>query len=328
MQPSWSAITTAAGTEDIRCEVKVAELRGKEFSEIALHAASIPHMKLLEAGLVLRKDLGSGNQSSVHSAWKIRDDCLRCIKRFSKATTTPSSLEFLKEEYRIMVEVGTHPCVTQAFQIFQDDSFFYIELPLYRGGDFSALKQNAVMSGACCDQVWWTSVFQQALRGLAHLHSHDFIHCDVKEPNLMVKTENYQRPEVVLIDFGIAQAANTKRTTIYGTPGYIAPEVWDTKTWTPKGDAFSLGVVIVQIMTGKVPDTSRQCYGVFTENTKTLSDIKWATKTRNPDLRSMIACGKRLQDLTEHLLMKDVAQRTTVPEALAFLESESTLEFL
>jgi serine/threonine protein kinase len=140
----------------------------------------------------------------------------------------------------------------------------------------------------------------------------------------MLKTDNYHKPEVVLIDFGIAQEAHATRAAIYGTPGYIAPEVWDTKTWTPKGDAFSLGVVIFQIMTGTVPDTSRKCFGVFTENTKTLVDIKWATKTRKPDVRSMIACGKRLQDLTVYLLIKDAAERLSVPAALACLESEST----
>jgi serine/threonine protein kinase len=147
------------------------------------------------------------------------------------------------------------------------------------------------------------------------------MHCDVKEPNLMVKTDNYHEPEVVLIDFGIVQAANTKRTAIYGTPGYIAPEVWDTRMWTPQVDAFSLGVVILQVMTGKVPDSSRPCCGVFTENTKTLRDIKIATQTRKPDVGSMIACGTRLRILTEGFLLKEASCRGTVPEALAFLSS-------
>jgi serine/threonine protein kinase len=321
-------ITTAVGTEDIESELTVVDQRKKESSELTLHDASIPEMTLIEAGLELRYELVEGNQSSVQSAWKIRDGSSRCIKRFDKTAGTRSSLEFLKEEYRIMMEMGSHPCVTQAFQMFQDDSFVYIELPLYRGCDFSKLKKKAVRAGVCCDQVWWTTVFLQALRGLAHLHSHEFIHCDVKEPNLMIKTGNYHEPEVVLIDFGIVQAADAKRTAIYGTPGYIPPEVWDTRTWTAKGDAFSLGVVILQIMIDKIPDIKVSCYGVFTENTKSLADIKAATKTRMPLLNTQatceeFACGTRLRVLTQKLLMKEAAERISVSEALAWLELEA-----
>jgi serine/threonine protein kinase len=312
-------MSTAASTEDSESEGKVVEVK-KESSKIALHDASIPEMTLTEAGLELRYDMGCGNESSVHSAWKIRGGSSRCIKRFDKTASTQNSLDFLKEEYRAMVEMGSHPCVQQAFQIFQDDSFVYIELPLYRGGNFSRLKQNAVSSGVRCNQAWWTNVFLQALRGLSHVHSHEFIHCDVKEPNLMVKTDNYHKPEVVLIDFGIVQRADTKRTAIYGTPGYIPPEVWDTKTWSPVGDAFSLGVVILQMVIGKVPDKSVPLYGVFTENAKTFSDVKVATQTRKPDLSSMELCGTRLRILTEQLLMKDPAERVKVFEALAYLE--------
>jgi serine/threonine protein kinase len=313
-------ITTLVGTEDIESELKMVDQRKKEFSDVALHDASIPEMTLLEVGLVLRNRLGIGSQSEVFSAWKITDGSFTSIKRLNKATTTESSLQFLKEEYRVMKEVGSHPCITEAFQIFQDDSFVYIQLPIYHGGDFSKLKQNAIRAGVSCGRVWWTRIFQQALRGLAHLHSHEFVHCDVKEPNLMVKTDNYLEPEVVLIDFGIVQASGAKRTAIYGTPGYIPPEVWDTKTWTPQGDAFSLGVVILQMVIGKVPDISVPSHGVFTENAKNYADVKVATQTRKPDLSSMGLCGTRLRVLTEQLLMKDPLERVRVSEALAFLE--------
>jgi serine/threonine protein kinase len=320
---SLSALSTAAGTEGIQSKANSSRTASKETSEVAVQDASIAKKTVSEAGLVLRQELGNGSQSSVHSAWKIKDGSFRCIKRFDKEKATQSSLGFLKEEYRVMVEVGQHPCVTEAFQLFQDDLFFYIELPLYKGGDFSQLKQNATKAGVCCNEAWWSNVFQQALQGLAHLHGKGYMHCDVKEPNLMIKNDNYHEPEVVLIDLGIVQKADEKRTAIYGTPGYIAPEVWDTKEWTPQGDAFSFGVVILQMMTGKVPDPSRPQNGVFTENTKNLKDVKVATKTRKPDVSKMIACGTRLRILTEHLLTKEAICRTTVSEALAFLESET-----
>jgi serine/threonine protein kinase len=316
---SMSVITTA-------CTEAPDTPRGakKKRSEVVPHDIAIPEMTLLEAGLQIEKELGTGNQSSVHLASKLMDGSFTgmliegntCIKRFDKADCTPSSLTFLKEEFWATREFGSHPCITDAYQIFQDDSFFYIELPLFQGGDFIKLKQNATNSGACCDDNWWMTVFKQAMQGLAHLHEHGFMHCDVKEPNLMLKTDNYQEPEVVLIDLGIVQPANVKRSAIFGTPGYIPPEVWDTKVWTPQGDAFSLGVVVLQMMIDKVPDSDRPRCGIFTENTETFKDIRDATQTRDPQVSSMVGCGVRLQELATQLLIKDPAQRPNVAEAL------------
>jgi len=138
----------------------------------------------------------------------------------------------------------------------------------------------------------------------------------------MLKTEDYREPEVVLNDFGIVQAADAKRTAIFGTPGYIAPEVWNTKVCTPQSDAFSFGVVILQILTDRVPDRHRPRCGIFTENTKTFSDIKVATQTREAQISLPVEYGARLQELTSKLLVKGSAQRPTVSEALSFLESE------
>jgi len=301
------------------------ESSSSEGSEAVPHEASIPEMTLLQAGLELRQELGHGNQSSVHLAFAKTKGVLSCIKRFRKSASTPSSLEFMRDEYRVMQEVGMHPSIAQALRIFQDTTSFYIELPLYTGGDFRTLKRNALESGACSNDRWWDGIVGQILQGLSHLHGYGFVHCDVKESNLMLKTDNYHEPEAVLIDFGVVQALDAKRTAVFGTPGYIAPEVWDTKLWTPRADAFSLGVVILQIMLDRVPDSHRPRCGIFTENTQTFKDIKAATQTREPDLSGIRASfGKRLRqltELTEKLLVKDPSKRPSAIEASAILES-------
>jgi serine/threonine protein kinase len=316
-----SAITTALGTDVDQDRIKQVK---KEFlsgtAVVESQELPIPEMSLIEAGIELQKELGHGNQSSVFAASKVIGRGFSCVKRFEKANSTPINLAFLRDEYKVMEKVGSHPRIAEAFQIFQDSSFFYIELALYRGGDFTSLRHNAVESGACCNEAWWKNIFRQTLQGLSHLHSHGFMHCDIKEPNLMLKTQNYDEPEVVLIDFGVAQAEGVQRIAIFGTPGYIAPEVWDTKVWTPKGDVFSFGVVMLQMMSDRVPREHGPRCGVFTENTKSYNDIKVATRTRVPDMSSMVACGTHLRRLTEKLLTKDSAQRPNASEALSFLE--------
>jgi len=320
-----SVSSMAMGIELLASPVKDSATPESNSSEAVPHEASIPEMTLLQAGLELRQELGHGNQSSVHLAFAKTKGVLSCIKRFSKSASTPSSVEFMKDEYRVMQEVGMHPSIAQAFRIFQDSTFFYIELSLYTGGDFRTLKRNALESGACSNDRWWNGIVGQILQGLSHLHRYGFVHCDVKESNLMLKTDNYHEPEAVLIDFGVVQALDAKRMAVFGTPGYIAPEVWDTKLWTPRADAFSLGVVILQIMLDRVPDSHRPRCGIFTESTQTFKDIKAATQTREPDLSGIRAsCGKRLRqltELTEKLLVKDPSKRPSAIEASAILES-------
>jgi serine/threonine protein kinase len=127
------------------------------------------------------------------------------------------------------------------------------------------------------------------------------MHCDIKEPNIMLKEEDLQEPEAVIIDLGVAQLASVKRTVIYGTPGYIPPEVWEGKNWYPSSDMFSLGVVIVQVLIGKA--------GIFTENTRTFKDVMKATRARLPPFELMPLEFPTLRWVAENLLAKDPQDR-------------------
>jgi serine/threonine protein kinase len=140
------------------------------------------------------------------------------------------------------------------------------------------------------------------------MHSQGVAHCDIKEPNIMLRTEDLQEPEVVIIDLGVAQRSTETRSVIYGTPGYIAPEVWETKNWCPESDMFSFGVVVVQMLLGKI--------GIFTENTITFQDIKDATNNRVPPFELMPIEFPSFRDLAKRLLAKDLNARPTAAKML------------
>jgi serine/threonine protein kinase len=281
------------------------------------YEADIVESTLLGAGLHIQEELGRGNQSSVHLAKHLRKGTYRCVKRFDKKTITASAYDFMKAEYGTLQRVGGHPHVAEAFSMFQDAEFFYIELAYYKGGDFTMAKHNAHVAGVSLDADWWSGVFTQCFEALAHLHGHGVTHCDVKEPNLMFKTDKFDEPSVVLIDFGVAQSAQDERIVIYGTPGYIAPEVWATKNWQPESDMFSLGVVILQILADRVPDEKDPRRGIFVEGTASLREIKVATQTREPPFAAMPRCHGQLELLARVLLAKDPAQRPTAAQALS-----------
>lgn len=70
----------------------------------------------------------------------------------------------------------------------------------------------------------------------------------------MLKTEDYSSPECVIIDFGLAQHDADYKQQICGTPGYIPPETWQFMKWFPRGDTFSMGVTMLQLVIDQIPE--------------------------------------------------------------------------
>jgi len=218
------------------------------------------------------------------------------------------AFELFKSEVELMSDLGEHPNIGNVIEVFQDPCSYHLVQPYYCGGNLEGLKTRAVCAGVVPTADWWSSIFSQCLTGLAHMHSQDVMHCDIKEPNIMLRTEDLSNPEVVIIDLGIAQRASTQRKMIYGTPGYIPPEVWETKNWCPESDMFSLGVVVLQLLMGKM--------GIFVEKTRTYKEVEEATKQRLPPFELMPIEFPVFRGLAQKLLEKDFRARPTAASLL------------
>jgi serine/threonine protein kinase len=228
------------------------------------------------AGYTFQEEIMKNTLGGISLVTDMRGEA-RCVKRFDKSQMKEDSSAAMRAEVATILELGRHRNITEVFDTFHDPSFYYMVQPYYKGGDLVGLKRRAEADGFVPTEAWWKTLFCQCLEGLDHIHRSGIVHCDIKEPNIMLKGNDMSAAEVVIIDFGVAQrVGTTERAAIYGTPGYIAPEVWDTKIWCPKGDMFSFGVVVVQLLLGKV--------GIFTENAKSFKEVKEATQKRLPPL--------------------------------------------
>jgi serine/threonine-protein kinase len=93
------------------------------------------------------------------------------------------------------------------------------------------------------------------LEALEYIHANGVVHRDLKPENIMVDTED----NIKLIDFGIASDSAARRltysnfTATLGTPDYIAPEQVKGKRGDARTDIFALGVILYEMLTGKVP---------------------------------------------------------------------------
>ena len=94
---------------------------------------------------------------------------------------------------------------------------------------------------------------QQILEGLVEAHRLGVIHRDLKPQNIMVDMEGNAK----ITDFGIARSTKTKGLTgpgvIIGTPEYMSPEQVEGKPVDQRSDLYSLGIILYELVTGKLP---------------------------------------------------------------------------
>ncbi len=97
------------------------------------------------------------------------------------------------------------------------------------------------------------SIAQQVCEGLAEAHKLGVVHRDLKPQNIMIDKEGNAR----IMDFGIARSLKTKRITeegvMIGTPEYISPKQVEGEETDQRSDIYSLGVILYEMVTGRVP---------------------------------------------------------------------------
>jgi serine/threonine-protein kinase len=107
----------------------------------------------------------------------------------------------------------------------------------------------------------------RVLNALEHIHSRGVAHRDLKPENIMVDQED----KIKLIDFGIAAKANARRLTfgklsqVMGTPDYISPEQVKGKRGDGRSDLYSLGVILYEMVTGKLPFSGANPFAVMND---------------------------------------------------------------
>ena len=153
-------------------------------------------------------------------------------------------------------------------------------------------------------------LIQQICSGLEAVHKRGIIHRDLKPENILVQDDG----TVKIIDFGAARSPKSRLTLAgqkIGSAPYIAPEVWIEKRLTPAVDFYSLGVILYEIATGKLPFEALRAQDLMLLHVR--KDAV-PPKELNPDVPDW------LSNLIQKLLNKNPATR--------YQEADQVMEFV
>lgn len=161
----------------------------------------------------------------------------------------PEFRERFKQEARAAANLS-HPNIVTVHDYGVDPAGVFIVMEYIPGTDLKTrLKEGGVFSAAT-----GLPLIIQACYGLGYAHRAGIVHCDVKPHNMMISKDD----RLKITDFGIARALSTlsavqKSDVVWGSPLYFSPEQALGESPSPASDVYSLGVVMYEVFTGKLP---------------------------------------------------------------------------
>jgi serine/threonine-protein kinase len=197
----------------------------------------------------LLEELGAGGMGTVYRARDVRLERTVALKVLADDLgADPSFRERFAREARTLALLN-HPGIVAAYDFGEDEGQLYIAMELVEG---QPLQVDGPLPEARA-----LGIALQVGEALAYAHGRGVVHRDVKPANVLVGAGD----AVKLADFGIARLQGergagkslTGSLAVVGTPHFIAPEALAGATPDPRMDVYSLGVLLYQMLTGKLP---------------------------------------------------------------------------
>ncbi|VEF48448.1 serine/threonine protein kinase with PASTA sensor(s) [Bacillus freudenreichii] len=185
------------------------------------------------------------------------------IRRFQREAQSATSLN--------------HPNIVNIFDVGEEDNIYYIVMEYVDGMTLKQYIQNYYPISV--EKV--IDIVKQLTSALAHAHYNHIIHRDIKPQNILIDHDG----NVKITDFGIAMALTatsiTQTNAVLGSVHYLSPEQARGGMATKKSDIYSLGIVMFELLTGRLPFSGESAVSIALKHlqSETPPPTRW-----NPDI--------------------------------------------
>lgn len=168
------------------------------------------------------------------------------------------------------------PYIVSIYDWGLDGETYYIVMEFLRGTDL----KTAIKERGAINQRKAAEIGSQVAQALSVAHAGGIIHRDIKPQNIMIQPDG----NIKVMDFGIARAGDaglSQTATVLGTAHYVSPEQAQGKELTGASDIYSLGVVLYEATTGKLPFDGQDAVSVAV---KQVNELPASPSTINPNI--------------------------------------------
>jgi len=200
-------------------------------------------------GYKVKKELGAGGMAKVYLALDTKLDRAVALKVLSPAFAENSRItkRFIKEA-KTAAQLQ-HSNIVSIFDVGKQGTMYYFAMEYLQEN----LKERIKEKGGLKPREA-LAIIRDVAKALSYAHKKGFVHRDIKPDNIMFRKDG----AVVLVDFGIVKAVNettklTRTGMSLGTPQYMSPEQIKARKVDGRSDIYSLGIVLYEVLTGKLP---------------------------------------------------------------------------
>ncbi|MGH9764378.1 MAG: serine/threonine protein kinase, partial [Blastocatellia bacterium] len=203
--------------------------------------------------------IGEGGMGAVYKGVDLmleREVAIKALR--TELARQPNVVERFRAEAVTLAKLN-HPNIATLHSFFRQGDDYFMVMEFVRGETVDSVLRR---SGGMVVQTA-LPLFCQALDGIDHAHQMAIIHRDIKPANIMLTESG----SIKVMDFGIARVLGTARMTrqgnIIGTIEYMSPEQVRGQETDSRSDIYSLGILLYEMLTGRVPFSSPSEYDLM-----------------------------------------------------------------